>query len=160
RLEMRPDVHASRVEPDKERLLVAIGAVDEIDRRLEEFRVDRLHALARERPGVLAFLFAPRTEARIVARRVGRGGDAFEDAARPKICAERRVLRIVLVLGLLLGVEVIKIAEELVETVHCRQEFVAVAEMILAELAGGITLRLEQFGDGRILIGEALLRAR
>ena len=31
RLEARPDVHAARVEPDEERLLVPAGAVDEVD---------------------------------------------------------------------------------------------------------------------------------
>ena len=77
RLEPGPDVHAARIEPDEERLLVAVGAVDEVDRGLEEFLVDRLHALLGERPGVLAFLLAPRAEARIVARRVGRGRDAL-----------------------------------------------------------------------------------
>ena len=63
-------------------------------------------------------------------------------------------------LRLILGVEVIEIAEELVEAVNGRQEFVAVAEMILAELAGGVTLRLEQIGNGRVLVRQPLLRRR
>src|SRR5262249_4783184 len=112
-----------------------------------------------ERAGVLAFLLAPGPEARVLARRVGRGCDAFEDAARAEIRPEGRVLRIILVLGLLLGVEVIKIAEEFIETVNRRQELVAVTEMILAELCGGVALRLEQLRNGRVFVGEALLRA-
>jgi hypothetical protein len=41
-------------------------------------------------------------------------------------------------LRLLLGVEVVEVAEELVEAVHGRQELVAVAQVVLAELAGGV----------------------
>ena len=61
-------------------------------------------------------------------------------------------------LRLILGIQVIEIAEELVEAVHRRQEFVAVAEMVLAELAGRIALRLEQVGDRRILLRQPLFR--
>ena len=46
--------------------------------------------------------------------------------------------RVVVELGLLLGVEVVEVAEELVEAVHGRQELVAVAEVVLAELPGGV----------------------
>ena len=35
-------------------------------------------------------------------------------------------------------VEVVEVAEELVEAVHGRQELVAVAQVVLAELAGGV----------------------
>ncbi len=54
-------------------------------------------------------------------------------------------------LGLLLGVEVVQVAEELVEAVHGRQELVEVAEMVLAELPGRVAERLEQLGDRRVL---------
>jgi hypothetical protein len=55
---------------------------------------------------------------------------------------------------------VIKIAEEHVEPVHRRQEFVAVAEMVLAELSGRVALRLEQIGNGRVFFRQPLLRPR
>ena len=93
----------------------------------------------------------------------GRGRYAFEHAARAELGAELRIfggLRVVRVLRLFLGVEVIEIAEELVEAVHRRQEFVAVAEMVLAELPGHVALRLEQVGQRRVLVGQALLRRR
>ena len=96
----------------------------------------------------------------IVARRVGGGRDALHDAARTELRPERRVLRIVGVLRLVLGVQVIEVAEELVEAVNGRQEFVAVAEMVLAELSGRIALRLEQLGNGRILLRQPLFRRR
>src|SRR6202043_514384 len=83
-LEPGPDMHAARIEPDEERLLVPVRTADEVDRGPEELLVDRLHALLGERAGVLAFLLAPRPEARVVARRVGRGRDALENAARPE----------------------------------------------------------------------------
>jgi hypothetical protein len=40
---------------------------------------------------------------------------------------------------------------------HRRQELIAVAEMVLADLRRGIAVRLEQFGDGRVLVLQALL---
>ena len=133
-LEPRPDVHAGRIEPNEEGLLVSVRAVDEVDRGGEELLVDGLHALLGERPGILAFLLAPRAEARIVAQRVGGGGHALQDAARTELRSEGGVLWIIGMLGLVLGVQVIEVAEELVEAVHGRQELVAVAEMVLAEL--------------------------
>ena len=54
----------------------------------------------------------------------------------------------------------IQIAEELVEAVDRRQEFVAVAEMILAKLAGGVPVVLEQLRDGRVFGLQALCGAR
>ena len=105
-------------------------------------------------------MFAPSTEAGVCARRVGRRGNAFQDAAGTKFRFEGRIFRIVGVFGLVLGVEVIKIAKELVEAVHGRQELVAVAEVVLAELSGGIALRLEQLGDGWVLGRQPLLCRR
>ena len=78
----------------------------------------------------------------------------------PNFALELGVLRVVGVLRLLLGVEVVEVAEELVEPVDRRQELVAVAEVVLAELAGGVALRLEQVGERRVLLGQPFLRAR
>ena len=63
-------------------------------------------------------------------------------------------------LGLILGVQVVEVAEKLVEAVNGRQEFVAVAEMVLAELSGRVALRLEQIGNGRVLLRQPLFRRR
>ncbi len=128
----------------------------------QELLVHRLHALPGDRAGVLAFLLAPGAETRILARghRVRR--EAVENAARPELLPKfgiRRV-RIVGVLRLLLGVEMVEVAEKLVEAVHRRQEFVAVAQMVLAELAGDVALRLQELGERRILVGQALLGRR
>jgi hypothetical protein len=55
---------------------------------------------------------------------------------------------------------VIEIAEELVEAVHRRQVLVAVAEVVLAELAGGVAEGFQHVGDGGILRPQSQLRAR
>ena len=86
-------------------------------------------------------------------------GLALQHAARAELRLELGVLRIVGVLRLVLGVEVVEVAEELVEPVDGRQELVAVAEVVLAELPGRVALRLEQVGERRVLLGEPFLRA-
>ena len=68
----------------------------------------------------------------------------------PNFCLELRVLRVVGILGLFLGVEVIEVAEELIEAMHRRQVLVAIAEMVLAELAGRVTEALEHLRDGHV----------
>ncbi len=87
-------------------------------------------------------------------------GLALQHAARAELRLELGVLRIVGMLRLVLGVEVVEVAEELVEPVDRRQELVAVAEVVLAELAGRVALRLEQVGERRVLLGEPFLGAR
>ena len=103
-------------------------------------------------PVSLHDLLADLAEARIDRRVVRVRGLAVHHAARAELRAERRVLRIVRQFRLFLGVQVIEIAVELVEAVHGRQEFVAVAEVVLAELAGRIAERLEQLGDRRVFL--------
>jgi hypothetical protein len=105
--------------------------------------VGHLHPLLGQRPGVVAALPAPLPEPRIFARGLGQGRSASEDAARAKAQLELEILRIVGVLRLVLGVQVVEVAEEDVEAVHGRQEFVAVAQMVLAELPGHIAERFE-----------------
>jgi hypothetical protein len=50
---------------------------------------------------------------------------------------------VVCLLRLLFGVQVVEVAEELVEPVVGRKELVLVAEMVFAELAGGVAERLQ-----------------
>jgi hypothetical protein len=116
--------------------------------------VDGLHPLLRQRPGVLDPLASHPAPARLLGGVVGVGGPAVQHPARPEALPEvgevgRR--RVVGRLRVLLGVEVVEVAEELVEAVHGWQVLVAVAEVVLAELPGGVAERLEQLGDGRVL---------
>ncbi len=54
-------------------------------------------------------------------------------------------------LWLLLGIEMVEIAEEFVEAVHRRHEFVAVSEVVLSELAGHVAHLAQQCCKRRIL---------
>ena len=136
--DVRAQVHAGRVEPDEERLARSPLPLHVVDGRSRGLVVDRLHALLGERAGVLDGLLADLAEARIDGGVVPVGRLAAQDAARAELGAIGRVLGIVRQLRLFLGVEVVEVAEELIEAVHGRQRFVAVADVVLAELAGGI----------------------
>ncbi len=83
----------------------------------------------------------------------------MQHAARAVILFELRILRIVVGLRLFLGIEVVEIAEELVEAVHGRQMLVAVPEVVFAELAGDVALLLQQVRDGRRPVGDAVIAA-
>ena len=143
-----PEVHGGGVVPEEERLL-GLGRVGhEAERVLGDLLVDGLHPLLGERPGVLDLLPA------LAVR------PAVEHAAGTEALLELRVLRVVRVLGLLLGVQVVEVAEELVEAVHGGQELVLVAQVVLPELAGGVAERLQELGDGRVLRAEAQVGPR
>ena len=77
-----------------------------------------------------------------------------------RISFEVGILRIVRILRLFFGVQVIEVAEELVETVHGRQKFVAITEMILSKLSGGISERLHDVGDRGIFGSQADVGSR
>src|SRR6266542_829004 len=130
-LEVCPNVHPASVEPAKERLAVFFGFLNEVYRAREELLVDSLHALLGERTSILNFLSA-------VGVRKG-----MNHTPGTELLPERGVLRIVHVLRLLLCVQVVEVAEELVEAVVRGQVLIQVAEMVLAELAGGIAKRLQ-----------------
>jgi len=135
---MGPEMHCGRIVPNKKRSSLLICLVDEGKCMFSDFLVDGFHALLRQGAGILDPLPA-------VAVR-----PAVQDPPRAEPLSERRVLRIVRVFRLFLGIQVVEVAEELIEAVHGGQELVPVAQMVLAELAGGITERLQQFRDRRI----------
>ena len=76
----------------------------------------------------------------------------MDDAARTELLLEVGIFRIVGILRFLLGIQMIQVAEKLIETVHRRQHLVAVAEVVLAELTRQIALSSEQSGDGRVFL--------
>ena len=121
---------------------------DEGLRRRLELLVHRLHPLLGERAGVLDPLAA-------VRERPG-----VQHAARRVLGAEGGVLRVVGVLRLFLGVQVVERAEEFVEAVHGGEHGVEVAEVVLAELAGHVALRLQELREGRVLRLQPFLGAR
>src|SRR4051812_35652921 len=93
---------------------------------LRRFVIDRFHALLVEWTRILDLLAALAV------------GPAVQHAPRSEPLLECRVLRIVRVLWLFLGIEVVKIAEELVEPMHRWETLVLVPEVIFAKLPGGI----------------------
>ena len=115
----------------------------ELQRLGGDLLVDRLHALLRQRAGV----------------RDLPAGKAVDDAARTKLLLERRILEVVRALRLLFGVQVIEVAEELVEPVIGRQHLVTIAKVVLAELARRVALRAQQGGNRRVFGLHALRRA-
>ena len=151
-------MHPRRVEPEEERLAVALGLVDELEREVEDLVVHGLHPLGIERAGVLDLLLADLAPARLLGRVVLVRSPRMHHVARADLVLELR--RVVGMGRVLHRVEVIEVAEELVEAVDGRQELVAVAQVVLAELAGGIAHRLEGRGDGRRLRRHADRRAR
>src|SRR5690606_26750692 len=69
--------------------------------------------------------------------------------------AEFGIVRVIRVLRLFLGIQVIEVAEKLVEASHRRQVLVHVAEVVLAELASGVAERLEQLRQRRVILMES-----
>ena len=141
------EVHPGRVEPHEERGVGFDGVVDEPLGFGDDLVVDRLHALLGERAGVL--------DATV--------GVAVDHTARTESFTEVReilLVRVVTQLGLFFGIEVVQVAEELVEAVVRRQELVAISEVVLAELCGGVTLRFEGASDRRVFTAHAEIGPR
>ena len=124
-----------------------------------DFLVNGFHALLGQRAGVLDGLLADLAEARVVRRVVHVRGLAVQHAARSEHRLELRVLRIIRILRLLFRIQVIEVAEPFIEPVDRGQHVVAVAEVVLAELARHVAQRLEQVGESRISRRNAFLRA-
>ena len=159
---VRPDVYRGRVEPHEEGLVALADAVQVLQRLVGHFLVEGLHALARQRTGVLDFLLADLAEFRIDGGIVGGGRPGVQHAARAKLLLVLGILlpRIVQLFRLFLGVEVVEIAEPFVEAVAGGQELVAIAQVVLAELRGGVADRLQHLGERRIDLLNAARRAR
>ena len=86
------------------------------------------------------------------------GGPGVQHAARRNIsvnladCSAVRSLGltwpgVVELFGLFFRVQVVEVAKPFVKPMHGGQELVAVALMVLAELRGGVALRLEHLGE-------------
>ena len=143
----------------KNGLSAFVASLHEIDRVCGDFLVNRFHALLGQRAGVLDGLFADLAESRVIGGIVLVRRVAVQDAARSEHRLELRVLRIIHIFRLLFRIQVIEVAEPFIEPVDRGQHVVAVAEMVLAELARHVAVRLEQVGEGRVGRGNAFLRA-
>ena len=137
-------MHPGSGEPEEERLFSFYRTVDKVHAGGQELIVGSLHPLTSHRSGVYD-------------RSAGGG---LDHSTRTVFLMESRILRIVVGLGLFLGVQVVKVAVEFVKTVSRGQMLVAVAEVVLSELAGDVPLLLEQIGHGRGPVRNTVLRAR
>src|ERR1700693_580022 len=100
-----PKVHRRRIVLDKERLPLVVTLVDEAESMFGCLFIDGFHAFLGEGARVLNFLSALTIS------------PAVQHTSGSEPLFEFRVFRIVRVLRLFLGIEVVKIAKKLVETV-------------------------------------------
>jgi hypothetical protein len=151
--QVRDHMHASRIQPEEERLALRSGLIEELEGVSENFVVHRLHAPGTKLARVLDPLLADLAPARLHGRVVDVGREAVDHVARTD--GRLEVLRIVGMARVLHRVEVIEVSVKFVEAVHGRQELVQVAEVVLAKLAGGVAQTFERRGDGRGLGGHS-----
>ena len=165
RRQVGPDVAPRGVVPQEERRVRRHGAVDEVQRAADELGVDVLHVglgrvvhagVRRQRTAVDDRLLADPAPAGMLGRVVDVGCLGVQDVARAEAGVEFGILGIFSVVRFLHGVEVVQDAVELVEAVDGGQIFVAVAQMVLADLRRRIAKRFEQLGDGRVGVLQTL----
>ncbi|MND76385.1 hypothetical protein D3C80_680320 [compost metagenome] len=142
-LQVGPDVHAGAVEPDEEGLVGLVRLVDEVLGSLHQFVVDGFHTLARQGAGVFDLAVSER----------------MDHPTWAVLFAKLWIFRVVVGFRFLFGVHVVQVAEEFIEAVVGRQVLVAVAQVVLAELAGGVALLLHHIAQGRRPVRDAVLRA-
>jgi len=119
--EVSPDVTARGVVPEEERLVRFHGAVDEVERTLDEHWFDVLHVglgcrihirVRRQWTAVRDSLLADLAPARIRGRIIDIGGLGIQDIARAETFMESGVfgsLRIIRLVGFLHRVEVVEV---------------------------------------------------
>src|SRR5262249_55644601 len=103
---MGPDMHSRCIKPDEERFILLRSFFNKFFRGVMYFCVNRLHPFTVKRPGVFNLLLSIRC------------GPGMKDSSWSVFLPKLRIFRIVIALGLFLGVEVIEITEEFIEPVH------------------------------------------
>src|SRR5206468_4735725 len=142
---MRYDVHARRVEPAEERLAVIFRFLDESQREVTDLVIYGFHPFWIKRAGVLDLLFAYLAPARHHCGVIRSGRPGMDHVAGADFI--QQLLRVVGMRRVFHRVQVIEVAEEFVEAVDGRQEFIQIAEMVLAELSSLIALGFEGGSD-------------
>src|SRR5215468_8059261 len=117
---MREDVHSCSVHVTEPGNIFFGLSIHKVECRCEKLFVHRLHSFLWKRAGIFNRLFAYFSKLRIYSCVILVGGLALQYAAWTKLLTEVRILRIVRVVRLLLGIQVIEIAEELIEAVNRR----------------------------------------
>ena len=128
------------------------------DGEVADLVIHGFHPFGIKRAGVLDLLLADLAPARHLGGVIRVGGPAMDHVARADDV--QQILRIVGMRRVFHRVQVIEVAEEFVEAVDGGQELIPVAQVVLAELAGGVALRFERGGNGAGLGGQADLAHR
>ena len=150
-------VHSRGVQPQEERLSFALCFADELECVAEDFVVYGLHPLRTQRTIVLDFLPPDLAPPRLHGRVVSAGGPTVDQVAGAHGRFQTR--RVVWVTRILHRVQVVEVPEELVETVHSRQERIPVSQVILAELPGGVAHRFQSGRNRWRLVGHSQRRS-
>jgi len=125
-LYMGAEVHAGTTPPHKPGLAGLVLFFDEVDSGIGGLVIDGLHALLGQRAGILD----------LAASR------AVDHATRTELFEELRILRIILILWFLFGVQMVEIAEKFIETMIGRQHLIPITEVVFAELTCGVAMIL------------------
>ena len=146
--DMGTEVHMRKIHPDEDRLAGLVLLFNEACCPGGDVPVHGLHALFGQRAGIFDFLAAIRQ------------GVAVDHASRTEFLAKLRLFRIVPVFRLFFCVQVVEVPVKLIKTVVRGQHLIFVAQVILAELPGGIAQRLEQLRNRRIFLPHAKVSTR
>src|SRR4051795_3347012 len=138
--DMGPKVHGRRVIPKEKRLLLLCLLFHPFESAAGNLFVDGFHAFLGQRAGINDGLPALAI------------GETVKHTAGSELLPEFGVFGIVGQLRLFLGVEMVEIAEEFIESMYGWQEFIPIPQMVFAELAGGVAKWLEKFGDCRVFL--------
>ena len=140
-------MHARGVVPDEKRFVCLDRVVDETLGFDQDFSIQRPLAFTSEGAFVFDLLRAVRIRPRV------------NDAALREELRDLGCFRKIILLRVLAGVEVIENAKELIKTVRGGQVLIAVAQVILAKLAGGVAERLKQVRQRGVQLRQALFAA-
>ena len=132
-------MHPGAVPPQEKWLFRLVGTGHKVESFGGYLHIDRFHPLLGQRAGIFDFPISA----------------TADHTTWTKFLFKGRIFRVVRMLGLLLGIQVIKVTEKLIKSMVGWQHFVAVTQMVFAELSGHITFRLQHGRYSRIFFFHA-----
>ena len=124
-------MHTGGVKPDEKRFARCVRPLHKIHRCVGKLLICCLHAFTGEGAGVLNLAI----------------GIRVNHTAGSETLAKLGVLGVKVSLGLFFCIQVVEITEKFVEPMVRREEFILVAQMVLAKLSGSEAQRLEPLCD-------------
>ncbi len=137
--EVGKDVHFRGVPPKKEGFVFCFGLIKEGEGVGVNFFVKGFHAFSGEGAGVGDWA----------------SGKAVDDAAWGKFLFKVGFFRVVGVFRFFFCIEVVEVAEKLIEAVCGGKHFIAIAEVVFAKLAGFVATGAEESGQSGVFFFEA-----